>query len=245
MFTICLYFILSGVFGNAQITQQKSDQMRQSIPDQGIHEMVLKLKNDYSLSYTVSVPSLKPEQQVPLILALHYGGEVTPYYGRGYLEMLVDPALKKLGAIIIAPDCPGKNWTDPKSEKAILELLDFVKNSWPVDSTRLVVTGFSMGGAGAWFLAEKYPKLFSAAIPVAAYLEGVTGVNIPVYVIHSKKDEIIMFDRTEQAVNNIIDRSDDVTFIVIEDFSHYQTARYVRPLKKTVKWLRKIWIENP
>ena len=202
MFKIYLYFIVIGILGNAQIAHQKRDKMKQSIPDKGIHEMVLKLKDDYSLNYTVSVPSLKPWQRVPLILALHYGGEVTPYYGRGYLEILVYPALKELGAIIIAPDCPGKNWTDPKSEKAILELLDFVKTSWPVDSTRLVVTGFSMGGAGAWFLAEKYPGFFSAALPVAGYPKDVTSVKIPVYVIHSKKDEIIMFDRTEQAVRS-------------------------------------------
>lgn len=168
------YFLfLLSVLGNTQSTLQKDDQMQQSLPDQGIHEMVLKLKDGYFLSYTVSVPFFKPGKPVPLVLALHYGGEVTPYYGRTFLEMLVDPAFKKLGAIIIAPDCPGESWTDTKSEAVVLELLDFLKNSWPVDTNRIIVTGFSMGGTGSWFLAERHPDIFSAAIPVAAYPGGI------------------------------------------------------------------------
>ena len=35
-------FILFSVTGNAQIVLQKDDQMQQSLPDQGIHEMAKK-----------------------------------------------------------------------------------------------------------------------------------------------------------------------------------------------------------
>ncbi|MBA7523984.1 hypothetical protein ES705_16121 [subsurface metagenome] len=41
---------------------KKNGQMKQSIPDQGIHEMVLKLKDGCFLGYAVSVPSLSRQQ---------------------------------------------------------------------------------------------------------------------------------------------------------------------------------------
>ena len=236
------YFLfLLSVLGNTQSTLQKDDQMKQSLPRQGIHEMVLKLKDGYFLSYTVSVPLLKQGQLVPLVLALHYGGDVTPYYGRGYLEVLVDPAFKNLDAIIIAPDCPGKNWTDPKSEAAILELLDFVKHSWPVDSSRFVVTGFSMGGIGSWFLAERHSELFSAVIPMAARPSREFNANIPVYVIHGRNDEIFDIKQTKETIKELVVNGRDIELVIVENLSHYETSGYVKHLKGAVKWLKKIW----
>ena len=77
--------------------------------------------------YTIAIPaSYTGDQPVPLVLALHYGGTVTPYYGKGFLVGLVEPALRDLGAIIIAPDCTADDWTQPESETDVLALLDHV-----------------------------------------------------------------------------------------------------------------------
>lgn len=57
------------------------------------------------LRYTLLVPpAYDGETPVPLVVALHYGGEVTPFYGGGMIETLVEPGLGQLGAIIVAPD---------------------------------------------------------------------------------------------------------------------------------------------
>ncbi len=80
----------------------------------GIYEETLALKNTTTLRYTLSVPeSFSPQQPVPLIIALHYGGTVTPWYGKGYLSILVEPALRELGAVMAAPDCPANGWDNP------------------------------------------------------------------------------------------------------------------------------------
>lgn len=59
--------------------------------------------------YTLAIPaSYTGDESVPLVLALHYGGHGAPYFGRGVLTGLVEPALRELEAIIVAPDCTGK-----------------------------------------------------------------------------------------------------------------------------------------
>jgi hypothetical protein len=75
--------------------------------------------------YTMTLPAgYSGEESVPLVLVLHYGGHGTPYYGKDILVDLVEPALRELGAIFIAPDCPVKDWTRTESVCYILDLLE-------------------------------------------------------------------------------------------------------------------------
>ena len=41
--------------------------------------------------FTLSIPEAYSIKPVPLILILHWGGQVTPYYGRSILEGLAAP----------------------------------------------------------------------------------------------------------------------------------------------------------
>ncbi|MFC2135738.1 hypothetical protein ACFLTH_14070 [Bacteroidota bacterium] len=51
------------------------------------------------LTYGLAVPDLADEGNgFPLILALHYSGNVTPSYGREFMNQLIIPALSELGA---------------------------------------------------------------------------------------------------------------------------------------------------
>ena len=82
----------------------------------GIHEMTL----DNGQRYTIAIPEgYTGEQAVPLIIALHYGGTVTPFYGLGLLEGLVEPALRDLGAIIVAPDATAGAWASEAGKPAL------------------------------------------------------------------------------------------------------------------------------
>ena len=51
----------------------------------------------------------------------------------------------------------------------LLEALTDVKRRYPIDDDRIVVRGFSMGGAACWQFAVHYPGLFAAAAPVPAF----------------------------------------------------------------------------
>ena len=54
------------------------------------------------------------------------------------------------------------------------------------------MTGFSMGGAGTWHFASRFPERFSAAIPMAGRPPADIGAwKMPVLAIHSRSDEVV------------------------------------------------------
>jgi hypothetical protein len=53
----------------------------------------------------------------------------------------------------------------------VLEAVEHVKQLLPIDERRIVIRGFSMGGAGCWQLAVHYPNLWAAANPGAGFSE--------------------------------------------------------------------------
>ena len=53
----------------------------------------------------------------------------------------------------------------------LFEALAAAKKNYHIDDNRLVVRGFSMGGAGCWQFAAHYPGMFCAAAPGAGFSE--------------------------------------------------------------------------
>jgi len=211
----------------------------------GIYEETLTLKSGSLLRYTLSIPGeFAGQQPMPLVMALHYGGTVTPWYSKGYLDILVEPALRKLNAIIAAPDCPGKGWNNPSSEAAVLELLDHIRANYSIDGKRMLVTGFSMGGIGTWHMAARHPQLFSAAIPMAGTI-GLETVNkiqdTPFYVIHSKQNEFFPYKQVEEMVQILKDKGVPVQLQLVDGISHYNTAGFAQYLRDAVPWIKECW----
>jgi hypothetical protein len=53
----------------------------------------------------------------------------------------------------------------------LFEALEDVKKHYPIDDDRLVIRGFSMGGAACWQFAVHYPSFWAAAAPGAGFSE--------------------------------------------------------------------------
>jgi len=211
----------------------------------GFHRLEFALGEDASLRCSLWMPPLESGDAVPLVLALHYGGEVTPYFSMGFLQSLVVPGLKKLGAVIVAPDCPGDGWTDPTSERAVLALLDYAVRSWPVDRQRIVVTGYSLGGIGTWFFAARHPEIFSAAVPMAGRPVIDAGLRVPIYAIHGRRDEVIDVEPTRRAIDALRAEGVDAQLVIVKGPTHYETRRFAGPLEGAVEWLRQLWATTP
>ncbi len=56
-------------------------------------------------------------------------------------------------------------------ETDLFEALDSVRKRYPIDENRLVVRGFSMGGASCWQFATHYAGMWAAAAPGAGFTE--------------------------------------------------------------------------
>ncbi len=207
----------------------------------GIHEQVLAHRNQ---RYTIAVPEGYADDAVPLIVVLHWGGVVTPFYGKSILAYLAEPALRELGAMMVAPDCQHGDWTNPQSEAEVVALLEYLQEHYHIDADKTMVTGYSKGGMGTWYLAARNQDRFAAALPMAGYPQPDSADvpwEIPLYVIHSRRDEVIPFEPTERVVTQLKDKGAAVEFVPLEDVTHYETDRFVHPLQAAVPWIRKVW----
>ncbi len=215
-----------------------------------ILHQVLQLNPDLDLRYTLALPAhYAAGRPMPLVLSLHYawdGGAPPAFYGEGLLLDLVQPALAELGAVMVAPDCPAGNWAHARSETSVLALLDSIQSTYPVDRSRLLVTGYSLGGLGAWYLASRHPQRFSAAIPISGWpsSQAVAKMQVPVYIIHSRQDELIPIEQSERVVPLLRARGVPVEFVAVEGVAHFETGRFVEALRGAVAWVRKIWGES-
>ena len=210
-----------------------------------MHELTLERPGGRILRFTVALPDdYESDPPRPLVLALHYGGRVTPFYGKDFLIRLVEPGLEKLGAVLVAPDCPGRGWANPQSEAEVMVLLDHILENYAIDRDRIVVTGFSMGGAGTWYMAARHPEIFSAAIVVAGSPPKGTVEMLdktPLYVIHSRDDEVVPIGPANEAVKTLEARGVPAKLLVVRGVPHFQVPEYARHLRRAVKWLEEQW----
>jgi predicted peptidase len=213
----------------------------------GIHELTLPGSEH---RYTVSIPrGYTGRDPVPLVVSLHFGGEVTPFFGRGLLELLVEPALRELRAIVVAPDAAAaaRGWANPESEKHVLELVEHIVASYNIDTRRTLLTGYSMGGMGTWYLAPRHPEIFRAAIPMAGRPQDLAASfewATPMYVIHSTADELIPLEPTETLVAELRARNAPVQLTVVDGITHFQMAGFQRHLRAAVPWIRETWARD-
>jgi predicted peptidase len=208
----------------------------------GTHYLTLLRTDGPEIDYAISIPdNYSASTPVPLILALHFGGNPSGA-GASILQILIGPALSELGAIIIAPDSVGGNWTTLQNENAVSALLDTIIANYAIDETKVAVSGFSMGGAGSWHIAEKFPERFSAVIPVAGRPPAsAAGWQLPVFAIHSRNDQVAPFSPTEERIAELQNMGVDATLIALDGITHYQTNRFQPALRDAVPWLGEIW----
>ena len=236
----CAVLFLAWLLAAVEVDAQDPASARATTP--GIHEMVLP---GAGRRYTLAIPDgYTGQQPVPLIVSLHYGGTVTPFYGRGLVEALIAPALGSLGAIIVAPDSAAGNWANPTAEQHVLELLDYIEANYNIDTERTLITGYSMGGGGTWYLAPRHPDRFKAAIVMAGRPQAdTTSVNwdTSLYVIHSTADQVVPFEDTQVAVEQLRDQGASTELVVLDGISHYEIPRYRAYLQSAIPWIEEAW----
>ena len=213
----------------------------------GLHELTLTRAGEPGIGYAISIPpSYSPfsSTPAPLILALHYGignGDSTGV-GADLVKGIIGPALKELGAIIIAPDSVRGNWSTSENEKAVNVLLDMVMAQYAIDKNRVAVTGYSMGGTGSWHLAEKFPERFSAVLPMASRPPAsAVGWRLPVLAIHSRDDQVVPFDPAAARIAELQKAGVNARLIAVTGIAHYEAGRFREPLRQAVPWLQEVW----
>ena len=121
--------------------------------------------------YQVFVPEeWSPRQKWPIILFLHGAGE-RGADGLQETDVGIGTAIRsnrsEVPAIVVMPQCRKNAWwaLPPMDELAMAALRDSSKE-FHGDPQRTYLAGLSMGGFGAWHLAQKYPGYFAAMIVI-------------------------------------------------------------------------------
>jgi predicted peptidase len=222
------------------ITASASAQDKVPVRAPGMHDEVLAQANGPTI-HAIFVPRGYHGEPVPLILALHFGGDPQGA-GRAMLEILIQPALGELGAVIIAPDSLGGGWSTAVNEQGVKALLAAVEKSYALDQKKVVVTGFSMGGQGTWYWADRYPERFSAAVPISGTPtpSGATW-RLPVFAVHSRDDQVQPIGPTEQRIAELKKRGINAQMVVLNGIEHFETYKFVSGLRQAVPWIQDIW----
>ena len=146
-------------------------------------------------NYLLHLPKTPKEGGLPLIVALHGAGERGDDFSKiavhgiaKYIEGGMD-----IPAVVLAPQCPEDMiWNLLTFE--LKELIDFVIEEYGIDSTRVSLTGLSMGGYGTWEMGMSYPGFFSALAPVCgggiSWRVGSIG-KTPVWAFHGDCDDVV------------------------------------------------------
>jgi len=124
--------------------------------------------------------------------------------------------------IVIAPLCPaGEIWTDAD---AVIGVLDEVLAKYPADRHRVYLTGHSMGGRGALYVAFRYPTRFAAVVAMSA----LTPVNawatrlskLPIWYIHGVEDDQAPISDGDALVHALQATGNDVKYSRLDHRNH-------------------------
>ena len=181
-------------------------------PDQQVCRFTKSVTTTVSLEYLLFMPkgAAAADKKWPLLLFLHGAGE------RGNDVWLVakhgPPKIVKdrpdFPFIVVSPQCPaGQTW----SNDALLALLEDLIARYPVDQTRVYLSGLSMGGYGTWSLGLAYPERFAAIVPICGGGDPLRVLladgrraealkSLPVWAFHGAKDPVVKLEESERMV---------------------------------------------
>lgn len=127
---------------------------------------------DTPLSYRKATIAASNGQSPAVVVYLHGGSSKgtdneMPIREKG-VSLIADYLnTRRISAVLIVPQCPtDKSWGGSMCA-ALKTLIDECVAKDHADSQRIYLLGGSMGGTGTWEMANSYPTLFAAAMPVA------------------------------------------------------------------------------
>lgn len=220
-----IIFLIMAVIGHTQIQKKHFSKSFKHKVDLGY---LLYLPDDFGMN---------ADQKYPLLLFLHGSGErgTNPDLVKKHGPLKVADSLN-LPFIVLGPQCPDVPWWEVNDVKM---LLDEIIETLPVDTSRIYITGLSMGGFATWDMLMKYPDVFAAAIPVCgggypfrAHLVD----HVPIWAFHGAQDDVVPVEYSSRMVKALKENGADVKFTVYPDANHDAwTETYNKP--EIYRWL--------
>ena len=143
---------------------------------------------------------------------------------------------RDIDAIVIAPQAQTA-WDPGK----LMELYEWVKKYYKVDTNRFYVLGMSMGGYGTLDFVASYPDKVAAAMAMCggATVKSLCGLTeVPLWIIHGTADRDVPIRNSERVVDSMCVCGDTsrLIFDKLEKVNHTSLAR-IFYFEQTYDWL--------
>ena len=139
------------------------------------------------------------KENMPLIIDIHGAG------GRGKeLSLINDGRVRaylsrhtEYDCIVVSPQCHCDTWFELFD--VLLEFIDKMRKDSRVDTSRVYLTGASMGGYTSWQIAMSRPEWFAALVPLCGggmYWNAWRIKDIPIWAFHGALDKTVLPEET-------------------------------------------------
>ena len=222
-----------------------------AIDSMGLREGVY---GDGTQPYRIFVPEAAGEN-LPLVLYLHGAGSNgsdnrRQVMGNSFIKLLLsEEGRAQYPCILLAPQCPeGMGWVrqpwGPGIAEDLMGMLEQVCAKYPVDRSRIYITGVSMGGFGTWGMLRAYPDYFAAAVPVCGGWDLDDDVerapamkDVPIWAFHGALDTAVPVARSRDMVKALESVDGNVKYTEYPDGGHGIAARVYCNEPELLPWL--------
>jgi len=196
------------------------------------------------IKYRLIKPSsIEKEKRYPLIVHLHGAGErgddnakqLAHFFAPGKALAKVDDAKQPYFAFV--PQCPnGEQWVNVPWKDGSYELkkisdaldlalraMDQIIKDNPIDTSRIYITGLSMGGYGTWDAILRRPDFFAAAVPICGAGDPSKAkliAKLPIWVWHGDADTAVPVKGSRDMIEAIKNAGGNAKYSELEKVGH-------------------------
>ena len=197
---------------------QPGTQQPQAFEKQVVHTLSLKY-----LLYLPKEYGKEADKKWPVMVFLHGSGErgsdLEKVKAHGPPKLIA--AGKEFPFVVVSPQAPlgGKGW----DVETLNGMLDEVMQKYSVDTTRVYLTGLSMGGGGTWTWATSNPERFAAIAPICGFGSPLSTrrlKSVPAWVFHGEKDPTVPVNESHIMVDAMKAAGGDVKLTLYPEAGH-------------------------
>ena len=192
--------------------------------ESGVHILDYTLSDGNTMQYVVRVPEDATEN-MPVIFWIHGADQG---YAENVQNMGPIKAAEELDEnrfIIFEPVIKGYLNNDMMT--VVDNFIDEVQQDYKFDTNRIILSGFSMGGAGTWAMGNNNPDKYAAIAPASygiysAAVENLKNSNLPIYAM-AGGGELEYCSKNEAVINELkeLNPNRDVVSVSVENLGHY------------------------
>ena len=142
----------------------------------------------------------------PLLIFLH--GYHPDLDAANWIDMMYPSALQELcereGIILLVPYGRGNTEFMGIGEQDVLRTMDYVRREYRVDPRRVVISGVSMGGSGAYSIACHYPHLFAGVVAFTGRVDYYSWMGVPKESLPRFKQVQVDTDYARELLPNLL-----------------------------------------